>query len=72
MGLDLLELHFMPKTYVHMYVCNIRMYVHPPDPTDSDLCVGPSFGNFQVPPPQPPAPTPWVWSPRTNISIIFA
>ena len=49
MGLDLLELHFMPKTYV-------RMYVHPPDPTDSHLCVGPSFGNFQVPPSPHPLP----------------
>ena len=34
-----------------MYVRNIRTYVNPPDPTDSHLCVGPSFGNFQVRPP---------------------
>ena len=33
MGLDLLELHFMPKMYIRMYVRNIRMYVHPQDPT---------------------------------------
>ena len=51
MGLDLI---FVSKMYICMYVHNVRTYVHPPPPTDSHLCVGPSFGNFQVPPLDPP------------------
>ena len=68
------DLIFFIKTYVHTYICNVHTYVtyiHPPPPTDSHLCVEPSFGNFQVPPLDPPL-TPNPLPPAPDILIIFA